>query len=615
MAAGKRAQSNAMLYTVITFVGLFILSTVLAVIYYLKAEDYKNEAATLRTQRDELASSAEMRKIGAIVGVKQRAKSRLGTMIDYLDEMVSLIMGTLPEDTSAEVKVDTVKRKTKDTIELLAQTQLEQPETPETEDVGLKAIAKEFVDLLVEGQFSTATENFDTTMKDTLPTEKLEEVWNVTTEQTGPFKQQIGVRAEKELSYDVVFVTCEFERGPLDIKVVYNSEGQVAGLFFPPTPPEVLESYQRISETETETTTETITENIDPNTTGLIRIIEKLKINLDNTTNTALVLREQLEQLRNRFDDAMAAGFEKEQILLAEKEKYQQQVNDIKQDYSELEALMKQSTDQQVQTLMAQLDDERANRKKLNQELLKTQAELKMAENRMKRAQKELRVLVPPPDSEVAAYKSDGKIILIDDSAKIAHLNIGSDDRVYRGLTFSVYEKNMPIPKDGKGKAEIEVFDVGRSFSAARIIRSEIKRPIILDDIVANLIWDSDKTNVFVVVGEFDLDSDGDIDYDAVDKIKSLIEKWGGRVADDISIDTDFLVLGRPLQVRGKPTFEQMEVDPMAMEKYEASLQKLAHYKEVQTRAQVLSIPVFNAERFLYFIGYKEQSTAAGAFY
>ncbi len=614
MAAGKRAQSNAMLYTVITFVGLFILSTVLAVIYYLKAEDFKNEAATLRSQRDELASSAEMRKIGAIVGAKQRAKSRLGTMIDYLDEMVSLIMGTLPEDTSAEVKVDTVKRKTKDTIELLAQTQLEQPETPETEDVGLKAIAKEFVDLLVEGQFSTATESFDATMKDALPTEKLEEVWNVTTEQTGPFKQQIGVRAEKELSYDVVFVTCEFERGPLDIKVVYNSEGQVAGLLFLPTPPEVLESYQRISETETETKTETITENIDPNTAGLIRIIEKLKINLDNTTNTALVLQEQLEQLRNRFDDAMAAGFEKEQILLAEKEKYQQQVNDIKQDYSELEALMKQSTDQQVQTLMAQLEDERANRKKLNQELLKTQAELKMAENRMKRAQKELRVLVPPPDSEVAAYKSDGKIILIDDSAKIVHLNIGSDDRVYRGLTFSVYEKNMPIPKDGKGKAEIEVFDVGRSFSAARIIRSEIKRPIILDDIIANLIWDSDKTNVFVVVGEFDLDSDGDIDYDAVDKIKSLIEKWGGRVADDISIDTDFLVLGKPPRVRGKPTFEQMEVDPMAMEKYEASLQKLISYKEVQSRTQVLSIPVFNAERFLYFIGYKEQSTRAGAF-
>ena len=62
-------------------------------------------------------------------------------------------------------------------------------------------------------------------------------------------------------------------------------------------------------------------------------------------------------------------------------------------------------------------------------------------------------------------------------------------------------------------------------------------------------------------------------------KIKALIEKWGGRVADTVSIDTDFLVLGKAPNVRKKPTFEEMEVYPTAMEKYEASLQKLAHYR------------------------------------
>ena len=310
----------------------------------------------------------------------------------------------------------------------------------------------------------------------------------------------------------------------------------------------------------------------------------------------------------------MMAGFEKEQTLLAEKEKYQQQVNDIKQNYHELKALMKQTTDQQVQTLSAQLDEERAEHKAEKQELLRTQAELKMAENRVKHTQETLQAIVPPPDTEVAAYQPDGKIILIDDHTKIVHLNIGSNDRVYRGLTFSVYDKNIPIPKDGKGKAEIEVFNVGKSISTARITRSQRKRPIILDDSVANLIWDSDKTNVFVVAGQFDLDNDGDIDYEAVNKIKALIEKWGGRAADNVSIDTDFVVLGKPPEVLRKPNFERMEVDPMAMEKYEASLQKLISYKQVQERAQVLSIPVFNTERFLYFIGYKAQSTRAGAF-
>ncbi|GAH40173.1 unnamed protein product, partial [marine sediment metagenome] len=112
----------------------------------------------------------------------------------------------------------------------------------------------------------------------------------------------------------------------------------------------------------------------------------------------------------------------------------------------------------------------------------------------------------------------------------------------------------------------------------------------------------------------FDLDGDKSIDYDAVNKIKTLIEKWGGRVADTVSIDADFLVLGKAPKVLGKPTFEAMEVDPMAMVKYQASVQKAVHYRQVQNRAQAFSIPVFNYERFLYFIGYKTQARRAGAF-
>ena len=482
MPAGRRPETNNLLYTLIIFVGLFIIAVVAAIVFYIKFEEQRTIATTSRSKLEEMATASEQRKgLGNIVGTIPRGKSGLGTMVDYLDEMVSLIIGGLPEDASAEVKVGTANRDAKETLDLLAQ------EYPDT----------------------------------------------------------IGNAASAD---------------------------------------------------------------------GLVRTIQKLKMKLDNTTGAELAAHEQLKGLQKRFGDAMAAGLEKEQTLLAEKERYQQQVNDIKQDYNELKALTKQTTEQQVQTLSAQLDEGKANRKELTQELLKIQAEFKMAQDRMKRIQEELQQLVPPPDSEVAAFKSDGKIILIDDRAKLVHLNIGSDDHVYRGLTFSVYDKGMPIPKAGKGKGEIEVFNVGKSISAARVIRSEIKSPIVLDDIVANLIWDSDKTNVFVVAGEFDLDGDGDIDYGAVDKIKALIKEWGGRVNEAVSIGTDFLVLGEIPEVLRRPTFEQMEIDPMAMEKYEASLQKLAHYNEVKSRAQTLWIPIFNYERFLYFIGYKAQSSRPGAF-
>jgi len=480
MSPAKRQQSDAMLYTLILFVGLFIAATTVAVIYYVKFEDQRT--ITEKAQRDlqEIATSSELQRIGTIVGAKQARKSRLATMVDYLDEVVYLIIGGLPEDTSAEVKVNTANRNFKDTL-TLAQAHIDP-----------------------------------------------------------------------------------------------------AG--------------------------------IDPNTTGLVQIVQKLKTELDNTIKALQATEEQLADKIKDFNDAMVETYNKERAWLAEKDDYRRQVDKAKQDYNDLAALLEKTSEERVQALMAQLSEERANLEQEHQEKLQIQAQLEMTQDKMKRQEDELRKIVPLPDSEVVAHKSDGKIILVDNQAKVVHLNIGRDDRVYPGLTFAVYDKNMPIPKDGKGKAEIEVFSVEKNISAARIIKSEIKRPIILDDIVANLIWDSDKTNVFAIEGEFDLNNDGNIENDAFDKIKTLIEKWGGGVADTISIETDFLVLGSPPSILIRPTITELEMDPMATERYEASRQKFTEYQEIQNKAQALLIPVFNLERFLFFIGYKTQSGTAGAF-
>jgi len=479
MPARRRKQSNAMLYTLITFVGLFIITTTIAVIYYVDAEDNRTKLADMQNQIDELADSRELNALGTIVGTKASRKTWLGTMVEHLDETASRIVGGVPETTSAEAKVNDVKTKVGNAL----------------------TSAKEHIDIA------------------------------------------------------------------------------------------------------------------DPNTTGLVQIIGGLTAELENSKKAKLATQELLNDLQERFDSAAKTNSEKEQVLQDEKNKLQQQVNQIQADYNDLQVRLEQSTTEQVDTYRKQLEEATANLKTLNYELLKTQADLKMAEDIMKRAQQEVMVIKPPPDHEVLAHRPDGKIILIDDQAKVVHLNIGSKQHVYRGLTFTVYDRSGSIPKDGKGKAEIEVFDVAETYSAARITQSETKRPILQGDIVANLIWNTDKTNVFVVAGDFDLDNDGNLDQDAIGKIRALIEKWGGRVADTISIDTDFLVLGGQPQVpKQQPTFEERELDPGAMQRYEALLQRLNHYNQLQGQAQALWIPIFRYERFLYFIGYKGQISQAGAF-
>jgi hypothetical protein len=483
MPAGKRQQSSAMLYSLVVFVGLFIVATALAVIFYVKFEDQSRKARDAQSNLAEMVTGRDRQDIGKIVGTVRTTAgdTYLGKMVDYLNSTVSAILGPLGSlgDSSAEVKVDTVNKRVSDILKL-------------------------------------AQENFEQT--------------------------------------------------------------------------------------------------IDPNVTGLVTVIQNLKASLDRTLNEKAALEKTFSELQQHFDDAIAATREKEKQLEEEKEQYHQQVVDVTGKYEELKQLMEKTSDERAATLYAQLEETENNLKRTNDELLKTQAELNMTGDRMERALQELQQIKPSIDTEVAAYKPDGKVILVDDSAGVAYLNIGSDDHVYPGLTFSVYDRNAPIPRDGKGKAEVEVFSVAEKVSSARITDSQKKNPIAVNDAIANLVWDSDKTNIFVVSGEFDLDGDGTIDYNAADKVKALIEKWGGRIADVVTFDTDFLVLGEPPQVPPKPTPEELDADPMADERYEAAMQRFNRYKEAEEQAKVLWVPVFTYDRFLYFIGYKGQSAQAGAF-
>ncbi|MFH1370168.1 MAG: hypothetical protein ABII09_02615 [Planctomycetota bacterium] len=482
MAIGKKSSGDSTLYALIAFVILFIIAATVAVIFYLQFEEQRGIADTAQRRLDEIASAAELQKIGALVGADERPeKTRLKAMLDYLDRAVSLIVPGVPAETSAEVKVQEASTKVRETVADIIK------QNPEMADV-------------------------------------------------------------------------------------------------------------------------------DPNS-SMLQITAKLSTVLANTKTSEAAAKEELATLQTRFDDAMKASLEKEKALLEEKDKFQQQYETARKGYDELKELLEKKTDAQVKDLYAKLDEERTGHEETNKQLLRTQAELRTAEERIQRTLKEdVWSVRPPPDVEVKAFEPDGKVILVDSQSKIVHINLGDNDHVYRGLTFSVYDKNQPIPRDGKGKAEIEVYNVSDGISAARIVRSEPRNPVVVEDIVANLIWDSKTANTFVIAGDFDLNKDGVNDADAVEKIRGLVEGWGGKVADTVTVNTDFVILGTPPNIPPRPTLEQMEIYPDAMEKYDSAVERLTNYKQVQSQAESLWIPILNADRFLYFIGYKTQAGKPGGF-
>jgi len=108
-----------------------------------------------------------------------------------------------------------------------------QSEKPQAEDV--IALAKHSLELLKKEDFSGFFNSFDNTMKNALPLEKLQGTWKSVIGQVGAFKKQVDIRTEKVQEYDVAVITCEFEKAMLDIRIAFNKEKQVSGLFFLPS--------------------------------------------------------------------------------------------------------------------------------------------------------------------------------------------------------------------------------------------------------------------------------------------------------------------------------------------------------------------------------------------
>ena len=91
-----------------------------------------------------------------------------------------------------------------------------------------------------KGDFQLAARDFDETMLKVSGPDKLEPMWTKQLPaQLGAFKKQAGARREQLQGYEIVLITCEFEKATLDARVVFDKAGKIAGLGFVPTAPPV----------------------------------------------------------------------------------------------------------------------------------------------------------------------------------------------------------------------------------------------------------------------------------------------------------------------------------------------------------------------------------------
>lgn len=100
--------------------------------------------------------------------------------------------------------------------------------------------AREFLAALEKGDFNLAARDFDETMLKVSGPDKLETMWTKQLPaQLGAFKKQAASRRDQLHGYEIVLVTCEFDKVILDARVVFDKSGKIAGFGFVPTAPPV----------------------------------------------------------------------------------------------------------------------------------------------------------------------------------------------------------------------------------------------------------------------------------------------------------------------------------------------------------------------------------------
>ena len=97
--------------------------------------------------------------------------------------------------------------------------------------------ARGFIAALEKGDFQASVTDFDAAMTKALSAERMAVTWKQTITRLGPFKQQGDARREKLSGYEIAYITCEFEKDKIDVRVVMDSARRISGLQFVPSGP------------------------------------------------------------------------------------------------------------------------------------------------------------------------------------------------------------------------------------------------------------------------------------------------------------------------------------------------------------------------------------------
>jgi hypothetical protein len=211
-------------------------------------------------------------------------------------------------------------------------------------------------------------------------------------------------------------------------------------------------------------------------------------------------------------------------------------------------------------------------------------------------------------DPQAILAKADGRILRAIPASDIVYIDIGSRDGLKAGTGFEVIADTPSPGPVVRGKASLEVVTVRPDTAECMVTRSTPGQPIIEGDIVVNLAFERNRKPKFVVRGSFDLNYDGVIDANDIERVSALIRDWGGQVVAELDETTDFVVVGvAPAVPRVLPG---VPVSPVVQVQVERQKLARTEFAGLIEKAKTLNIPVITQSQLLFLTGYAGETAA-----
>ncbi len=199
------------------------------------------------------------------------------------------------------------------------------------------------------------------------------------------------------------------------------------------------------------------------------------------------------------------------------------------------------------------------------------------------------------------AQPADGRIAWVNQREGKVWINLGEEDHLRPQVTFSVYSSNANDVNSATSKGSIEVVRILSAHMAeARITDDKAIRPLMEGDKVYSQVWNRGRQIGFAITGVIDLNNDGSEDLEQLKRIIQLnngkvdaVPDAKGGIEGQMSVDTRYLILGKPEGNRGDP-------DGNARKSFQS----------MSAEADTLNIEVITLDDFLSLMGWVSEHRA-----